>query len=89
MLFVRTNRPDARDFGLPGASLPNQRESKETPVWDRSGHCGKGEMALSRKSSFEIFSELASFEGQKALDSRLVGLMVLAAFLWVLGDLGS
>jgi len=36
-------------------------------------------MALSRKSSCEIFSEPASFEGKKTLDSRLVGLMALAA----------
>jgi hypothetical protein len=46
-------------------------------------------MPLSRKSSFEIFSEPASSEGKKALDSRLVGLMALAAFLWVLGDRGA
>jgi hypothetical protein len=46
-------------------------------------------MALSRKSSLQILFEPASFEGKKALDSRLVGLMVLAAFLWVLGDLGA
>ena len=48
----------------------------------------KGEMALSRKNSCEIFSEPASLEGKKALDSRLVGLILLAALLWVLGDLG-
>jgi hypothetical protein len=43
--------------------------------------------ALNR-NPFRILFEAASFEGKKALDSHLVGLILLAALLWVLGDLG-
>jgi hypothetical protein len=44
-------------------------------------------IALNLRNPFRIFFEAASFEGKKALDSRLVGLILLAALLWVLGDL--
>ena len=86
MPFDRANRPNAHDFALAGTPLPNERESKRMPRSHPSGYWGK---AVHLRILFQIFSKAASFEGKKALDSRLVGWILLAALLWVLGDLGT
>jgi len=86
MPFDRANRPNAHDFALAGAPLPNERESKRMPRLHPSGYWGK---TVHLKIPSQIFSKAASFQGQKALDSRLVGWILLAALLWVLGDLGT
>jgi hypothetical protein len=52
------------------------------------GVLGKG-IAVNLKSSLQILSEAASFEGKKDLDCPLVGWVALAALFWVLGDLGA
>jgi hypothetical protein len=46
-------------------------------------------IALNLGNPFRIFFEAASFVGKKAFDSRLVGLILFAALLRVLGDLGT
>jgi hypothetical protein len=88
MPSVRANRPGVRDFALPATPLPSERKSKER-AFATVQVPGERQIALNLKDSFQMFPEAASFGRKKDLDSRLVGVIALAALLWVLSDLGA